>query len=142
MTINLPDSISGRVERLCCEGDEFVAQSRYAAAVLRYTTAFRLLPRPQHRWTITPRIFASIIDACFTKQDYVGAREAALAAMEFPEVHDNPALRMKLGQIYFEQGEMAGAREEFAFALTHGGPDVFADEDPKYFEYASQFRQS
>ncbi len=142
MTTNLPNSLSGRVERLCSEGDEFVAQSRYAAAVLRYTTAFRLLPRPQERWSITPRLLASIVDACFTKQDYVGAREAALAAMEFPEIHDNPALRLKLGQIYFEQGEMQGAREEFAFALSHGGPDVFADEDPKYWEFASQALES
>ncbi|HTN74044.1 MAG TPA: hypothetical protein VL096_02310, partial [Pirellulaceae bacterium] len=105
MTTTLPESISGRVERLCTEGDEFVAQARYDAAILRYSTAFRLLPRPQERWTTTPRILASMVDAAFIKPDLISAREAALAALDCPQIHDNPALRFKLGQIYFEQGE-------------------------------------
>lgn len=135
MTTPLPDSIAGRVERLCAEGEEFVAQARYDAAVLRFTTAFRLLPRPQYRWTNTPRILASIVDAAFCKHDYFSAMEAALGALECPDVNDNPALRMKLGQILYEQGELLAARQEFAFALERGGPEVFDDEDPKYWEF-------
>lgn len=134
-TTPLPESIAGRVERLCAEGEEFVAQSRYDAAVLRFTTAFRLLPRPQQRWTNTPRILASIVDASFEKTDYISAMEAALGALECPDVNDNPALRLKLGQIYFEQGELAAARQEFDFALQRGGPEVFDDEDPKYWQF-------
>ena len=137
MTTALPESIAGRIERLCAEGDAFVAESRYDAAVLRFTTALRLLPRPQDRWQITPRLLASIIDICFEKGDLESARHAALAALDCPDVGDNPALRLKLGEIYFEEGDLDAARTEFAFAVERGGREVFEDEDPKYWEFAS-----
>lgn len=135
-TAELPESIAGRVERLCAEGEQYVAAERYDAAILRFTTAFRLLPRPQDRWTITPRLFASIVDTAFAKRDFISARHAALAALDCPDVRENPALRLKLGEIYYEEGDLDAAREEFAFALAHGGEEVFADEDPKYWEFA------
>jgi tetratricopeptide (TPR) repeat protein len=138
MTTTLPESIAGRVERLCAEGDSFAAASRLDAAVLRFTTALRLLPRPQDRWNVTPRILASVIDLCFDKGDLESARHAALAALDCPDVRENPALRLKLGEIYFEQGDLDAAREEFVFAAEVGGREVFEGEDPKYWEFASQ----
>jgi tetratricopeptide (TPR) repeat protein len=139
MTTELPVSIAGRIERLCAEGEAFVAEARYDAATLRFTTAFRMLPRPQERWRITPRLFASMVDSCFEKGDLESARQAVLAALECPDALDNPALRMKLGVIYFEAGEFEAAREEFASALAKGGKGVFEDEDPKYWDFVSRW---
>jgi tetratricopeptide (TPR) repeat protein len=138
MASALPQTVAGRVEQLCSEGDAFVTSARYDAAVLRYTTAFRLMPRPQDRWTTTPRIFASIIDACFGKGDFVTAREAVMAALECPGVDTNPALRLKLGEILYEQGQFSAAREQLKYALEHGGREVFEDEDEKYWLFLSQ----
>lgn len=137
MTTALPDSITQRIERLCSEGEAFAADDRMNAAVLRYTTALRLLPRPQDRWQVTPRVLASIIELCFDKGDYLSAREAALAALECPTVAHNPALHLKLGAIYFEEGNLTAAREQFAQALAGGGQEVFDDEDPKYWDFMS-----
>lgn len=137
MTTALPDSIAGRVERLCAEGESFAAEAKYDAAVLRFTTALRLLPRPQDRWQITPRLLASIIDICFDKGDLESARHAALAALDCPDVAHNPALRLKLGEIYFEEGNLDAAKSEFSQALATGGQAVFEDEDPKYWEFAA-----
>jgi tetratricopeptide (TPR) repeat protein len=138
MTTPLPITISGRVERLCAEGEAFAAQQRYAAAALRFTTAFRLLPRPQDRWSVTPRLLAAMVDICFAAGDLESARHAALAALDCPDVNDNPALRMKLGAIYFEEGNLEAARAEFALALSRGGREVFDDEDPKYWDFAAR----
>ncbi len=138
MTTALPQTVAGRVEQLCSEGDAFVSSARYDAAVLRYTTAFRLMPRPQERWSTTPRVFASIIDACFAKRDFSTAWEAAMAALACPGVDTNPALRLKLGEILYEQGEFFAAREQLRFALEHGGREVFDDEDPKYWLFLAR----
>ena len=137
MTTALPESIAGRIERLCAEGETFASEDRFGAAVLRFTTALRLLPRPQDRWQITPRLLASIIDLCFDKGDLESARQAALAALDLPDIAQNPALRLKLGAIYFEEGNLDAARAEFAQALAGGGEAVFEDEDPKYWDFAS-----
>jgi tetratricopeptide (TPR) repeat protein len=141
MTTALPITISARVDQVCAEGDDFLTQSRFAAAILRYCTAFRLLPRPVEKWSCTPRILAAMVDACFAKSDYAGAKEAALAALDCPDVGENPALRFKLGQISFEQGDLAEAQAHFNLALAHGGPEVFADEDPKYWEFVANQAQ-
>jgi hypothetical protein len=82
-----------------------------------------------------------MVDACFAKSDYAGAKEAALAALDCPDVGENPALRFKLGQISFEQGDLAEAQAHFSLALAHGGPEVFADEDPKYWEFVANQAQ-
>jgi hypothetical protein len=138
MATSLPDTVANRVERLCSEGDAFAADARYAAATLRFTTAFRLLPRPQERWTVTPKIFASVVDACLAKGDLISARHAALAALDCPDVRDNAALHLRLGEIYFEEGNLELAREELALAFKQGGQEVFEDEDPKYWEFLSE----
>jgi hypothetical protein len=49
-------------------------------------------------------------------------------------VSENPALRCKLGQIFFEEGHLAAAQEQLSLAYSCGGEAVFADEDPKYRE--------
>ena len=62
MASTLPNTVAGRVEHLCTEADRFMAQGRHNAAIMRYATAIRVLPRPPERWIETPHILAAMID--------------------------------------------------------------------------------
>ncbi len=47
----------------------------------------------------------------------------------------NPAVHLRLGEVYFELENFEKAADELARAYMAEGKDVFEDEDPKYFAF-------
>jgi hypothetical protein len=55
--------------------------------------------------------------------------------MHCPNGIGNPFIHLRLGQCQFETGNLDSAADELTSAYALEGEELFADDDPKYFEF-------
>ncbi len=80
---------------------------------------------------------AAIGDAAFLGGYGGTALDALRFSMHCPGGIGNPFLHLRLGQVLFDRDELDGAADELARAYMGGGPEVFAQEDPRYMAFLS-----
>jgi len=131
----LSDALHARIVDLTRKGDELAAETKYAEALGEYLTAWDILPEPKEQWEAATWILAAIGDANFLSHDFEAGRDNLSAAMRCPDAIGNPFLHLRLGQCQFELGVLDRAADELARAYMAEGKELFADEDPKYFDF-------
>ena len=132
---DLPAPIHAKVTALSKAGDDLARQAKYREAVEKYIAALELLPEPKTKWEACTWLLAAIGDANFMGKHYEHARLALSDAMHCPGAIGNPFIHLRLGQSQFELGDKKRAADELARAYMGGGKEVFAAEDPKYFDF-------
>lgn len=131
----LTDDLHEQIQALCAAGDDDAEREEYPAAIARYEAAWDLLPEPKVDWEASTWILAALGDAHFFSGDYERARGALGMALSDPDSVGNPFLHLRMGQSQFELGEMERAADELTRAYMGDGGSIFADEDPKYYDY-------
>jgi tetratricopeptide (TPR) repeat protein len=126
-----------RLSDLCAAGDALAGQGRFDEALGSYGEAWHLIPEPKENWNASTWVLAAIGDACFLKGDFDETRKALESAMHCPDAIGNPFLHLRFGQALYEQGEEDRAADELIRAYMGSGPDIFADDDPKYLAFLS-----
>lgn len=135
MSLELDPAVHDRITELSRAGDERAAQGDYRGAIAHYNDGWKLLPAPKNDWEAATWLLAALGDAYFQIGDHASARKALEYATTCPGGIGNPYLHLRLGQVYFEQGEQAWAADELARAYMSEGPELFAAEDIKYLEF-------
>lgn len=134
-TMQLPSAIHQKVTILSKDGDVLAKQGKYRDAVGKYIEALDLLPEPQTQWEACTWLLAAIGDANFLSRNYEHARRALSDAMHCPNALGNPFIHLRLGQSQLELGNRPRAADELTRAYMGGGKEIFAAEDPKYFDF-------
>jgi hypothetical protein len=124
-----------RIQSLCQKGDDLASTGTYQEALEKYWAAWDLLPEPQTNWEAATWILAAIGDANFLGGDFVAGRDNLSNAMHCPSAIGNAFLHLRLGQCQFELGNFLRANDELARAYMAGGAEIFANDDPKYFNH-------
>jgi tetratricopeptide (TPR) repeat protein len=132
---DLPESVHSKIQALCADGDRLAASGKYEDAVSVYNQAWELVPEPRTDWNASTWILAAIGDACFLGGFHTSGVEALQYAMHCPDGIGNPFLHLRLGQCYFEKGQLDSAADELARAYMAEGKDIFAQDDRKYFDF-------
>jgi tetratricopeptide (TPR) repeat protein len=133
----MDDATHAWLSDLCAEGDALAEQGQYDEALVCYGQAWGLIPEPKENWNASTWVLAAIGDACFLKNDFPETRKALEFAMHCPEAIGNPFLHLRLGQALYEQGEEDRAADELIRAYMGAGPEIFANDDPKYLAFLS-----
>jgi tetratricopeptide (TPR) repeat protein len=133
VTDALDDRVHENITFLGEEGDALAERGDYDGALAKYETAWVLLPEPRLDWEAATWLLAAIADAQFLKCDFHGAVETLQDAMHTPNAIGNPFLHLRLGESLFEIGQQERAMDELARAYMGAGPEIFGDDDPKYF---------
>src|SRR5262245_7584146 len=123
------------IERLCAAGDEEAGQGKYDSAVAEYNRAWQLIPEPKTEWEAATWVLAAIADAQFAAGKHEPARDALQQVMVCPGALGNPFLHLRFGEVSFELGELDKAADELMRAYMGAGPEIFANEDPKYLAF-------
>jgi len=125
------------IEKLCEKGEKCLNMADLSSALKNYWEAYDLLPEPKEEWVAGTWILGAIGDANFLKKDYQTAVVNISVAMKyFPCAYENPFLHLRLGQCYFEIGELEKATREFLRVYSYeDGAELFASEDGKYFDF-------
>jgi tetratricopeptide (TPR) repeat protein len=131
----LDDEILEEITSLCKQGDAFIEQEEFPAALRKYWQAWDVLPEPQLDWEAATWILGAIGDANFINNDFVAGRDNLTMAMRCPGAIGNPFLHLRLGQCQFELGDLNRAADELARAFLPEGESIFQEEDSKYLAF-------
>lgn len=123
------------IDALAQQGNDRMDEEDYLGAVELFDRAWDLLPEPKTQWPQATWLLASIGDAHVLRGDFETAHAALTTCMHCPEALGNPFIHLRLGQAQFELGNEPRAADELMRAYMGAGPEIFADEDPKYIEF-------
>lgn len=135
MTKSLNEHTLGQIQYLCAQGDALVEQSEFERAFRFYSQALQLVPEPVEEWEATTWILVAIGDLYFLAGNKVKSLTAFEDAVRCPGGLGNPFIHLRLGQCYFELGQLDRAGNELTRAYMGGGRDILENEDPKYLEF-------
>lgn len=131
----LPDAIHKQVVEFCGQGDHLAEQGNFDAAKQQYIAALRLLPDSPLDWEAATWIYVAIGDVHFRTNHFDKAFKCFYNAVQCPKGLGNPYIHLRLGQLYYEQGNFDKATDELTRAYMGGGLDIFLEDDPKYLEF-------
>lgn len=131
----LDDKIYQQIVFLCEQGDACVNSGEFPLALQKFADAWRLLPEPKTNWSAAMWILAAIGDTQFFLGDFAGVIDSLEQAMWCPDAIGNPFLHLRLGEAYFETGNLQKAADQLTRSYMSEGREIFAGENPKYFEY-------
>jgi tetratricopeptide (TPR) repeat protein len=131
----LPDEIHEEITQLCAKGDELMENEDYNGGYSLYVKAYQLVPEPREDWEATTFILVGIADARFFLNQFEKALEPLNHALHCPGGFGNPFIHLRLGQCYFEVGDLDHAAEDLCRAYMGDGRDIFESEDPKYLAF-------
>ena len=124
-----------QIKALCAKGDQFAETHAFEQAVAEYNKAWMLIPDPKNDWNASTWVLTAIADACFLGGYKTSALDALQYAMTCPGGLGNPFLHLRYGQVLLDSQEPDHASHELMRAYMGGGEEIFASEDPRYFEF-------
>jgi len=140
-TEELDEKLYTKIVALCKEGDAFTDTDHLSLALKKYQDALLLLPVPISKWKAATWILTAIGDTLFAMKDYPEALNYLKECMYCPDAIGNPFIHLRLGQVQYELGNLERAKDELARAYMGDGDEIFADEDPKYFQLVKSVLQ-
>ena len=135
MTVQLSDQVYAQITALCKVGDELVRAGEAEAGKAKYVAALRLLPENHRDWEAATWIYVAIGDVHFGMENYEKAFKCFFNAVQCPNGLGNPYIHLRLGQLYYEQGDFEKAADELSRAYMGAGLKIFMEDDPKYLEF-------
>jgi tetratricopeptide (TPR) repeat protein len=131
----LPNDVRQMIDKLCQKGDQFAQIDQHDDALDQYESAWELLPEPRNQWPAATWILMAAGDVYFEKRDFNSAIDTLSQSLDCPDGENNPFILLRLGQSFFETGDLNGSANAMEAAFRQGGQELFADEDPKYLEF-------
>src|SRR5690606_2886588 len=132
----LPEALQNQVNKLSDAANELAEAGDLAGARSSFQAALDLFPAPALQWQGAAELLGAIGDMHFSAGQFAAARPELERAGDSVEGRQSPWLALRLGQTYLELADPR-ANALLVQALVEGGPELFDDEDPKYFNLAS-----
>lgn len=107
---------------------------KWNKAIVCFNKALELLPDPKDEWEAATWIYTALGDAFFFLNDYETAITNLNLARMCPDGIANPFILLRLGEAFYELGELQLSQKHLMEAYMMEGTEIFEDEDEKYFE--------
>jgi len=121
------------IKQICSEGYTCYDANNYKAALRLFYQAWLVLPKPQSAYKASGWVLTAIGDTYYRLNRHSQAIEALSSAMHCDGIEQNPFVFLRLGQSYYDSGEISLARRELFKAWNKGGEIVFKSEPPQYY---------
>src|SRR5262249_45141020 len=112
----LRDDLHERITLFSQEGDNLVNACDYVSGLRKYHQAWALLPEPREEWEAATWLLSAIGDAHFLARDFEKSIAAFTNALRCPDGLGNPFIHLRLGESYFELGDVRRAQDELTRA--------------------------
>ena len=130
--MDLNDKIYDDICELCERGDGLCEEEKYFDAIDYYFKALKLLPDPKSNWEASTWIYTAIGESYFYAMKYIEALDFLNIALICPNGNLNPLINLRIGQCFYETGDVLSAKEYLLRAYMLDGEEIFDDEDKKY----------
>lgn len=131
----LEERVYQRVLELSEEGKALEAANDLAAAKVKFLEALKLVPQPHQNWSASTWLYVHLGDTHFKLQSFETCFMCFVNAVQCPDGLGNPFIHLRLGQMYFEQGNFEKAADELTRAYMGGGLEILLEDDPKYLAF-------
>lgn len=135
--MELDDTVFQQILALAQRGETFSDKGRYDQAIAAYLEALALVPNPKEDWETSTWLYATIGTMFFAQKKYDNALTSFRTAEKCPDGFSNPFVLLMIGESSFELQNRLQARDYLLRAYMLEGEELFADEDPKYFQLIS-----
>lgn len=133
----VPDDIQRQLEAFAERAQAAFFAEDYARARELYLEAFYLLPEPRYEWLQGEILLDGASAAMLAAGDGHGVLELLRDGLEAP-VMNSPVINLRLGQAFLVTDDEDTAANHFLFALLGGGRAVFEQDDPIFYEFATE----
>jgi tetratricopeptide (TPR) repeat protein len=133
--MELEESIHAQIEILCQQGDDLAAAGNFDSARDRYKSALQLLPGDHRQWEAATWIYVAIGDVHFRTSDYEKCSKCFFNVIQCANGLGNPFIHLRLGQCYYEAGNLDKSADELTRAYMGAGLDIFMEDNPKYLAF-------
>lgn len=130
--MELNDKVYDEIKQRSARGNELADTGHYQEALNEFKKALELLPQPVYMWEAATWLYVSVGDMHFQLNDYSDSLDSFLQAQKCPDGLGNPFICVRIGECYFELGNMEKAKEYLMQAYMLEGEEIFLDADPKY----------
>lgn len=132
--MELDNDLYEKILKLSNEGNDFIEKGYIDDAIDRYKKAFELIPQPKEKWEASEWLLVALGDACFINKDYESALNYLFDSLKCPNALENPFINLRLGETFFELGNLYKAKEHLLQAYMYEGIEIFNGENEKYFD--------
>lgn len=125
----LSEDIQDALEEICDQGNEAMDEGDPKEALIFFTRALELLPKPAEEWEAWGWLQAAIGDARYAMNEFTKALDHFHNAYTFAGPEEvNPFVLLRLGQCYRRTGDEKNAAEYLLRAYMLEGEGIFDDE--------------
>jgi tetratricopeptide (TPR) repeat protein len=132
--MELNDAIYNAILEKCDKGNQLADAGKFKEALCEFNDALKMLPDPVYIWEAATWLFVSIGDMYFQLEEYENSIEMFMQSQKCPDGLGNPFVCVRVGECFFELGNIDKAKEYLLQAYMLEGNEIFADADPKYFK--------
>jgi tetratricopeptide (TPR) repeat protein len=133
----LPETIGGQVEQLSMRADLLMEKGQFAEAIQLYQQGLEIIPEPKSTYEATLWFLVAIGDAYWYLREWEHALPYFEQCLQVLGGTENPFVRLRLGQIFYEMGDLLAAQKQLKKGLEMEDEVLFEDEDEKYLKLAS-----
>lgn len=133
--MELDDITYDKITALTDKGNSLMETGDFKQALSVFETAFTLIPQPKEEWEVTSWVYAAIGDAYFFMENYTLALNAFMSAMTCLDDFSNPFIPLRIGQCFYETGQLDKGKEYLLRAYMLEGDELFEEEDVKYLNF-------
>ena len=128
-------SLLKKIEAKLNRGDELLDRDEFRKAWEAYSAAVSLISEPRYEHEISLMAYTALGESYFFAGWHKKALRAFKEAMKAPGGVENPLLHLRMGQAYFEDGNLDHAADSLTRAYALDGRKVFRGEDKKYLAF-------
>jgi tetratricopeptide (TPR) repeat protein len=133
--IELSDELYEQIEELSDQGNDLVDEDDFEGGLEKFQGALDLLPEPKNQWEAAMWLYASVGDMYLFTEDFEAAKENFFNALNCPDGQESGFVHLRLGESLLELGEEDKAVDHLLKAYMLEGPEIFAEEEEKYFDF-------
>lgn len=123
--MELDDAIYEEITKCTDEGEKLFGKGKFREAIEKYNMAMDLIPEPKTDWDASIWTLAAIGDSYFMLKEYATALEYFRKLMVEYETLDNPFVRLRYGECFYETGDLVKAKEHLFAAYMMEGKEIF-----------------
>jgi len=131
----LSEENNDRINKLALEAAAHLEKSEWAEALEKIRSALAIFPEPAEGWQMSFLLMSAGFSAALALGQHDAAHDFVRRAAECAET-DEFAVSLMRGQLMYERGDEGKAAAEFLHVLLNQGPAAFANEEPRYYEFA------
>jgi tetratricopeptide (TPR) repeat protein len=131
----LDAELSDKVMKITALGDAEADKGNFDAQIEKYTEAWALIPEPKREWEGGTWIMGGIAESHYQKKNFAEAKRYFLEAANCARGPKDSFIQLRLGQLYYDEGETDLAREHLRQAWQLSEGRQFVGEPKKYRDF-------